>query len=61
MENAHENTSIGNLILENRIGNCTIDLIDNANGRFNLNGIHLLVEQQQKKNILSLFNLFVSF
>lgn len=44
MENCHENTLIGNLIIENGMGNYTIDLINNNNGRFKLNGTNLLVK-----------------
>jgi len=41
MENCHENTFIGYLILENGIGNYTFNL---NNERFKLNGTNLLVE-----------------
>lgn len=60
MENFHENISIGNFILEDGIGNYTIDLIDNANGRFKLNGTNLLVELRNKNPILlnSFFRFF---
>ena len=43
MENSHENIFIGNLILENGLGNYTMDLIDDGNGTFKLNGTNLLV------------------
>jgi hypothetical protein len=43
MENSHQNTSVGNFILEDGIGDYNIALIDNADGRFKLNGTNLLV------------------
>jgi hypothetical protein len=43
MENSHENTSVGYFILEDGIGDYNIELSDNANGRFKLNGFNLLV------------------
>jgi hypothetical protein len=43
MENSHQNTSVGNFILEDGIGDYNITLIDNADGRFKLNGTNLLV------------------
>ncbi|CAF1281839.1 unnamed protein product [Rotaria sp. Silwood1] len=46
MENSHENTSIGNFILENDISSYTIILIDNANGRFKLNEKNLLTAKK---------------
>jgi hypothetical protein len=48
MENSHENASVGNLILDNGIGNYTFDLIDNAKGLFKLNGTNLLVKLRDK-------------
>ena len=39
MENSHENTPIGNFIVENGIGDYTIDLVNNSNGKFKLFGI----------------------
>ena len=48
MENSHENTFIGNFILNNAIGNYTLDLIDNSNDRFKLNGTNLSVKIQNK-------------
>jgi hypothetical protein len=44
MENSHEDTFVGNFILENGIGDYNFELIDNANGRFKLNGSSLLVK-----------------
>ncbi|CAF1122720.1 unnamed protein product [Rotaria sordida] len=46
MENSHENTSIGNFIIENGIDNYTIILIDDANERFKLNGTNLLTAKK---------------
>ena len=43
MENSHENTLVGDLVIENGIGNYTMDLVDNSNGQFRLNGTSLLV------------------
>ncbi len=56
MENSHENISIGNFILNDGIGNYTIDLVDNAKGRFKLNGTNLLV-----KLISLFFEILLSF
>ncbi|CAF4767763.1 unnamed protein product [Rotaria socialis] len=42
LENSHENTSIGNFIVENGIGDYTIDLVNNSNGKFKLYGTNLL-------------------
>ncbi|UJR34161.1 hypothetical protein I4U23_021569 [Adineta vaga] len=44
-ENACENTLIGSLILVDGIGDYAFDLIDNANGRFKLNGTNLFTNQ----------------
>ncbi|CAM4782539.1 unnamed protein product [Rotaria magnacalcarata] len=43
MENSHENTSIGNFIVENGIGDYTIDLVNNSNGKLKLYGTNLLL------------------
>lgn len=42
-ENANANLFVGDLMFEDGFGNYTIDLIDDANGRFKLNGYNLLV------------------
>ncbi|CAF4797550.1 unnamed protein product, partial [Rotaria sp. Silwood2] len=46
MENSHENTSIGNFIVEDGVDNYTIILIDNANERFKLNETNLLTAKK---------------
>ncbi|CAF4443851.1 unnamed protein product, partial [Adineta steineri] len=49
-ENSPENTSVGYFILQDGIGNYTIDLIDDANGYFKLNDMNLLTAQKIIEN-----------
>ncbi|CAF0726212.1 unnamed protein product [Adineta steineri] len=49
-ENSPENTSVGYFILQDGIGNYTINLIDDANGYFKLNNMNLLTAQKIVEN-----------